>query len=365
MDASLQNNIERWTSSGEAVLHFKDKLHSASQTQETDAVAAFMRLYYHIGELQPGEIERLIGILNKRRSNLSDLKLKKSLGDFLSVSTIMASSPDDLRQAVAFMKREGTLPFDDSEARRRNEENQRRIREEAERRRREEEERRRREEEQRRQREEEQRRRQEEERRRRETEERRRRQEEEARRQQQDGQRLEAEVDRLNESMRQYVILQAKKKGKWGKSLKNTFWILLIAGIVYGLIELGVFGGIRDWIQGLTSHEEQRQDYSELLTGEWTGHVGDGQGSLEFLSAGDTQVEAKIHMKYSRLVTHNLMGEILEGDSIIFTDLQPDKFINGKFRLHLEGDEKEVLNGFFVATKTGRTLPVTFYKYME
>ena len=99
-----------------------------------------------------------------------------------------------------------------------------------------------------------------------------------------------------------------------------------------------------------------------MLTGEWTGHVGDGQGTLEFLSAGDTHVAAKIHMKYSRLVTHELAGEILEGDSIIFTDRQPDKFINGKFRLHLEGENMDELRGLFVATRTGRTLPVVFRK---
>lgn len=226
--------VEKWLVAGERIQAKIERLHSPNDQPETSAEAAFQHLYYQVATLSPADCKKWNGILNKRRGEVSDLQLKQALGDFLSLNQILFVNADKKKEVLTYLKREDKMPFDDSEARRRNEENQRRVREEAERKRREEE----------RRRQEADRRRQEEERQRRQ------RAEEEQRRREDpksgewkksvldhlDDGFMEEWLDNTTREREQYVAEAAKKNGKKSKGKRFVFLLILVAllgGVAY------------------------------------------------------------------------------------------------------------------------------------
>lgn len=315
MEAINEQYIEKWLTSGEKVLRKKERLTSPNDTPDTNAQSAFNRLYFGLEDLSFGEYKKCIDLLKKRRANLSSDDYKKSLGDFLANSELLFPNETEMRKVVARMKKEGQLPFDDSEARRKNEENLRRIREEQERKERERRERERREQERR-------------ERERREQE----RREQERRRQQEEVNEVWCEqvLDNLSEQRAEFVVERLKSKKR-----KKKIWrwcgiaaavILAIIGSVYFL-----YGDGNGLIPERKQLEKKQKEVADrLLASDW--QRVDEKATIDFISVDSNQVVAELvqNQKYNKNgkpMHHTLKGTINPTcDTLFLTDVDKTKW---------------------------------------
>ena len=315
----------------------RERLTSPNDTPATNAKTAFERLYYNIENLSFNEYKKYIELLKKRRANLSSDDYKKSLGDFLAASELLFPDELSMRRVVAFMKKEGQLPFDDSEARRRNEENLRRIREERERERRERE-RKEQEEQERRERERKERERRERERK---EQERRRQQEEDERQSYQ----LDDLLDVLSERRTKYVVEQLKIKA--AKKKRRRRWgivaaiVLVLVGFFLLQSEGNIFQSFRNESKQL--EEKQKEVSDRLLSSEWKRI--DEKATIDFLSVDSNQVVAELiqNQKYNKTgkpMQHTLKGIINPTcDTLFLTDVDKNRWVDLSLYLVLSNSE--------------------------
>ncbi len=229
--------IEAWVNAGEIIESKIEKLRVAD-TKNGDPEQAFKRIYYNIANVTDAEIKNILQVLKKKRSNLSDLKVKNALGDFITNAELSLLTATQRSEAVKLMRSENILPNNEAE-----QERQRLIEEH----RRSQEEARRKHEEEQRRRAEEERRRVEEEHRRAEEERRRKAQEEEQRRrraEEENNRRRANEVASINDwvlqaaEQRRLFVESKKKKGKWKSPLKWILGILIVIGAGWGIYKL-------------------------------------------------------------------------------------------------------------------------------
>lgn len=161
MDISL---VEKWLEQGERIearylnVFKKNKANSGM----TDGSDYFRLLYYHFDQLNDAQVQEAISILNGfQRGKASGAKGREVVKDFLSNCLTLLSNSQDRQALKQYLDKNGKMPVDNSEERRRQEED-RRIEQQRYRHQQEEEKKRRLEEQQRRQRDQERRQREEE-----------------------------------------------------------------------------------------------------------------------------------------------------------------------------------------------------------
>lgn len=164
MDVSL---VEKWLEQGERIeaRHLNILKKNQANDGPTDGSDFFRRLYYHFYQLNDTQIKEAIKELNRfQRGKSSGTKGREVVKDFLSNCLILLSTSQSRQELKQYLDKNGKMPIDNSEERRRHEEERRleqeRIRrqQEAERKRREEEQKRRQREQERKQREDEEKR---------------------------------------------------------------------------------------------------------------------------------------------------------------------------------------------------------------
>lgn len=314
MEAINKQYIEIWLTSGEKILRKKERLTSPNDTPDTNALSAFNRLYYGLENLSFGEYKKCIDLLKKRRANLSSDDYKKTLGDFLANSELLFSNETEMRKVVACMKKEGQLPYDDSEARRKNEENLRRVREEHERKERERKEREQREQREQRERE---------------------RQEQERKRQQEEAANevwCEQVLDNLSEQRAEFVMEQLKSKKRKKKIWR---WCGIAAAVVLAIIGSICFlqGDGKGLIPERRQLEKKQKEIADrLLASDWK-RV-DEKATIDFISVDSNQVVAELvqqqkYNKQGKPMQHTLKGTINPTcDTLFLTDEDKTKWVD-------------------------------------
>jgi len=162
MDVSL---VEKWLEQGERIekLYLNVLKKNKANKGLNDGTNYFRQLYYHFDQLNDDQIEEAVKILNGfQRGKASGSKGREVVKDFLSNCLILLSNSQNRLELKQYLDKNGKMPIDIGEERRRLEEErqQERIRrqQEAERKRREEEQKRRQREQERKQREDEEKR---------------------------------------------------------------------------------------------------------------------------------------------------------------------------------------------------------------
>lgn len=145
----------------------------------------------------------------------------------------------------------------------------------------------------------------------------------------------------------------SKKNGKGGKSG------CIISILVLLFVVIGLYWG---WTT-LFKDDNPKHDYTQVLPGIWNGTMNKTDVTLEIDSiSNDSVVNAVISGQFSKVQTQKVKGYIGTNDSVYLEGASSGKYFNGKFRIGMSNDGREIMHGLFFDKYSGDTIRLDAHK---
>lgn len=149
---------------------------------------------------------------------------------------------------------------------------------------------------------------------------------------------------------------------KTGKKDGGSGWGCFATFIIF-LVMLGGYwywNDISNWIFG---DDDPEHDYVQVLPGFWNGSMNAIDVTLEIDSIlNDSVVSAVISGRFSKVRSQKLKGYIGANDSVYLDGASSGKYFNGKFRIGMSTDGKEIMHGLFFDKSSGDTIRLDAHK---